>query len=360
MDKEQKYRSLLPQAVSLIGASKDLVADMANLSALLHQEMGWWWTGFYRAVGNELVLGPFQGPVACTRIGFGKGVCGSAWERGETVIVPDVEAFPGHIACSTESRSEIVVPVRLCGEIRAVLDIDSRELACFDGTDRLYLERICTELACRINPELRAYVESEILPRYDSFDKGHRRDHAETVIAQSLQLSTWYDVQPDLVYTAAACHDIGLCEDRATHHIVSARLIREDTNLQKWFNAKQIALIADAAEDHRASSGHEPRTIYGKLIAEADRQILPETVIRRTIQYGLSHYPGLDREGHWARTLEHLHEKYAEGGYLRLWIPQSPNAARLEELRRLIRDEARLRTLFETFYQEENDQEPHI
>ena len=142
MTKEEKYRLLLPRAESLVGGEEDMIADMANWSALLHQEFGFWWTGFYRVVGNELVLGPFQGPLACTRIPFGKGVCGSAWKAGETIVVPDVEKFPGHIACSSESRSEIVVPVRKDGTIVAVLDIDSRELGCFDGTDRIYLEEI--------------------------------------------------------------------------------------------------------------------------------------------------------------------------------------------------------------------------
>ena len=352
-DKEELYRRVTPQAVALIGASRDLVADMANLAALLHETFGWWWTGFYRVLDGELVLGPFQGPVACTRIPYGKGVCGSAWQRGETIVVPDVEQFPGHIACSSLSRSEIVVPIRRNGGIIGVLDIDSKELNAFDGTDARWLERLCAELSCRVNPALREYVESDIIPRYDGFDKGHRRDHAETVIAQALQLATWYDVDPDLVYTAAAYHDTGLCEDRKTHHTVSARIIRDDARLREWFSPEQIDIIAKAAEDHRASSDHAPRSLYGRLIAEADRQIIPETVIRRTIQYGLNHYPELDKEGHWARTLEHLHEKYAEGGYLKLWIPQSPNAARLEELRGIIRDEVRLRGLFETIYQEE-------
>lgn len=206
-----------------------------------------------------------------------------------------------------------------------------------------------TDCCAPVNPDLRAYVETEIIPRYDAFDKGHRRDHVQTVIAQALALSAFYDVDPDLVYTAAAYHDTGLCEDRETHHLVSGRIIRADVQLREWFSTEQIETIAQAAEDHRASSDHAPRTIYGRLVAEADRQIIPETVIRRTVQYGLAHYPELDKEGHWARTLEHLHEKYAEGGYLKLWIPESPNAARLTELRALIRDETRLRTLFEEF-----------
>ena len=205
----------------------------------------------------------------------------------------------------------------------------------------------------RINPDLQAYVESEIIPRYDAFDPGHRRDHVQTVIDQALTFATYYDVDPDLVYTAAAYHDTGLCEDRQTHHLVSGRIIRTDVQLREWFTPEQIETIAEAAEDHRASSGHAPRTVYGRLIAEADRLIVPETVIRRTVQYGFAHYPELDREGHWARTVEHLEEKYAEGGYLQLWIPESPNAARLAELRAIIRDKALLRQYFDQVFEEE-------
>lgn len=146
MTKEEKYISILPQAASLLEGEDDIIANMANLSALLHQAFGFWWTGFYRVAGKELVLGPFQGPLACTHIPFGRGVCGTAWKNGETVVVPDVEEFPGHIACSSESRSEIVVPVWKDGGIVAVLDIDSKELGCFDDIDRKYLEKIVENL----------------------------------------------------------------------------------------------------------------------------------------------------------------------------------------------------------------------
>jgi len=203
-----------------------------------------------------------------------------------------------------------------------------------------------------INPHLRQYVEENVIPRYDAFDKGHRRDHAEYVIGEALKLSSHYDVDANMIYTAAAFHDTGLCEDRKIHHIVSARIIRADKRLLEWFSPDQIEVIADAAEDHRASSEHEPRTIYGKIIAEADRQIIPEVVIRRTVQFGLKNYPDKDKEGQWLRTLEHLGNKYAEGGYLKLWIPESSNAARLSELRELIRDENKLRELFERIYEE--------
>lgn len=143
-EKEEKYRLLTEQLRALLDGETDQVAMMANVAAAIQAEMGFFWTGFYRVVGNELVLGPFQGPVACMHIGFGRGVCGTAWQQRQTIVVPNVEQFPGHIACSSLSRSEIVVPLfGADGEIVAVLDIDSTELATFDQVDRLYLEAIC-------------------------------------------------------------------------------------------------------------------------------------------------------------------------------------------------------------------------
>ena len=141
-DKEQLYQTMLKQAEALVADEKDLIANMANIAALIRDTFHFWWVGFYRVEGEELVLGPFQGPIACTRIQYGRGVCGTAWERGETVIVPDVFAFPGHIACSAASQSEIVVPIRRNNEIIAVLDIDSSEYNTFDNIDKRYLEQI--------------------------------------------------------------------------------------------------------------------------------------------------------------------------------------------------------------------------
>ena len=142
MSKQAIYQSLLPQIESLISGEPDFVARMANVSAVLHDAFGFWWTGFYRVDGNELVLGPFQGPVACMRIPFGRGVCGTAWQKAQTIIVPDVHQFAGHIACSSASNSEIVVPLLQNGIVMAVLDIDSTDFDAFDDTDKLYLEQI--------------------------------------------------------------------------------------------------------------------------------------------------------------------------------------------------------------------------
>ena len=149
--KEEQYKLLVSQIASLIDGEGDMIAVMSNVAAAIHQTMEFWWTGFYRVIDDELVLGPFQGPVACMHIPYGKGVCGTAWQRAETVIVPDVEQFPGHIACSSESRSEIVVPVfGNDGKVMAVLDIDSERLATFDDTDRKYLEEICQRIRLSI------------------------------------------------------------------------------------------------------------------------------------------------------------------------------------------------------------------
>ena len=205
----------------------------------------------------------------------------------------------------------------------------------------------------KVNETLVRFVEGEIIPRYAAFDKAHQEDHARQVIARALDLAAHYPVDVNLVYAAAACHDLGLAVDRKTHHLESGRIIRAMAELRRWFSEAEIETVAQAAEDHRASSDHAPRSIYGRIVAEADRLIDPEQIIRRTIQYGLSHYPELPREGHWERTLEHMHEKYGDQGYLKLWIPESPNAARLEELRVIIRDPAALRAHFERIFDEE-------
>ena len=146
MTKEEKYRQILPQIAALVDRETDWIANMANIVAVLHETFGFWWTGFYRVEGKELVLGPFQGPIACTRIPFGRGVCGTAWAQDQTIIVPDVHDFPGHIACSSASKSEIVVPVRRNNQIIAVLDIDSADYNTFDAIDRQYMEQIVSEM----------------------------------------------------------------------------------------------------------------------------------------------------------------------------------------------------------------------
>lgn len=198
-----------------------------------------------------------------------------------------------------------------------------------------------------VSSTLTEYIERDILPRYDHFDAAHQRNHAEEVIKRSMALAEHYDVIINMVYAIAAYHDTGLCEGREIHHIASGRIIREDKKLREWFSEEQIETMAQAAEDHRASSNHEPRSIYGKIVAEADRLILPEKVIQRTIQYTRDHFPDYDKEQQYQRFREHMMEKYSDTGYLKLWIPESDNAIRLEELRKTIRNEKALRAAFE-------------
>ena len=190
--------------------------------------------------------------------------------------------------------------------------------------------------------ELETYIYGEIVPRYAAFDRAHGIDHVQTVIAESLALAEHYDVDRQMVLAIAAYHDTGLVEGRATHHLVSGRIVRQDTRLHEWFSPGQIEVMACAVEDHRASSDHPPRSVYGRIVA-----------LRRTVQYGLANYPELDDEDQYRRFEGHLLEKYAEGGYLKLWIPESKNHTRLVALRRIIADKALLRNIFDRIYSEE-------
>lgn len=201
--------------------------------------------------------------------------------------------------------------------------------------------------------ELYNYIVDEIIPQYVGFDKAHQVDHVERVIEESLKLATHYDVDLSMVYTIAAYHDVGLCEGREWHHIVSGRLLEADEALSRWFTKEQIMQMKEAVEDHRASNEQAPRTIYGKIVAEADRLIEPKVTLLRTIQYGLSHYPQLDKQQQYERFCNHLDDKYAEGGYLKLWIPESDNADRLAELRQLIAKKTELRRVFDELYARE-------
>lgn len=210
-----------------------------------------------------------------------------------------------------------------------------------------------------LTSELIDYIDAEVLPRYDAFDKAHNRKHAITVLVKSVQLALHYDVSTAMVYTIAAFHDLGLVEGREHHHTASARIIREDKRLKELFTAEEIEIMADAAEDHRASNSTPPRTIYGKIVAEADRIIDSTTIMTRTIQYGLSHYPELSEEGHIERAVAHIKEKYGEGGYMKLWIPESDNADRLKEFRTLIKDEQQLIVRLQQIYNKERQYANH-
>ena len=205
-----------------------------------------------------------------------------------------------------------------------------------------------------ISIKLCEHIRERIIPQYVNFDKAHRIDHVEKVIEESMKLALHYEVNSAMVYTIAAYHDLGLCEGREFHHIVSGKILFADETLWQWFTDDQMLQMNEAIEDHRASNKQAPRSIYGKIVAEADRIIDPEITLRRTVQYGLSHYPEMDKEHQYERFRKHLADKYAEGGYLKLWIPQSDNAGRLAELRQLITNEERIRRVFDQLYEEES------
>ncbi|MBP5678025.1 MAG: HD domain-containing protein [Bacteroidales bacterium] len=211
-----------------------------------------------------------------------------------------------------------------------------------DGTERVAYEWWRYD---EVPLALRQWVETEVLPQYDHFDSAHRRDHARRVIARAMAMGNGQCAAP-LCYAAAAMHDLGLSFGRDNHHLESGRIVRSCSRLQEWFTEAEVEMIAQAVEDHRASATNPPRSLLGCIVAEADRDVEPETIVRRTVEYGMSHYPELDIEGHWQRTLQHLDEKYSEHGYIKLWLADSPNAEPLAELRELIMDEARLRKLF--------------
>jgi uncharacterized protein len=201
--------------------------------------------------------------------------------------------------------------------------------------------------------DLVEFVETQILPQYSAFDKAHNMEHVIRVIRRSLDLARHMGANLDMCYAIAAYHDLGLSGPRAIHHLTSGKILIQDARLKRWFTADQLKLMKEAVEDHRASASRTPRSIYGKIVAEADRDIEPETVIRRTILYGLTNYPQLNREGHWSRFMQHMHEKYSAEGYIRLWIRGSENERKLNELRKLIVDPQKMRIIFDRIFEEE-------
>ena len=202
--------------------------------------------------------------------------------------------------------------------------------------------------------DLVEFVETQILPRYAEFDKAHNLSHVTRVIRNSIALARQTGADMNMVYVVAAYHDLGLSGPRAIHHLTSGKILMQDARLKRWFSPEQIKMMKEAVEDHRASASHAPRSIYGKIVAEADRDLAPETVIRRTIQFGLANYPEMDREGHWRRFCQHMAEKYSVNGYIRLWIHGSENERNLNQLRSLIVNPTEMRKVFDKIFQEES------
>ena len=206
-----------------------------------------------------------------------------------------------------------------------------------------------------VSLDLMEFIEKNILPRYAMFDKAHNMEHVTNIVRRSLEIARKIGADIDMAYTIAAYHDLGLEGPRAIHHITGGKILAADARLKKWFSADKIKIMKEAVEDHRASASHAPRSIYGKIVAEADRDLTPETVFRRTIQFGIANYPELEKDGQWNRFCEHLENKYSQNGYIKLWIPGSPNEKNLKEIRTLIENKTMLREVFERIYSEEKE-----
>ena len=200
--------------------------------------------------------------------------------------------------------------------------------------------------------DLVEFIETKILPQYAAFDAAHNMEHVTRVIRHSLELVKITGADINMVYTIAAYHDLGMSGPRAVHHLTGGKILATDARLRKWFSPEQLKVMREAVEDHRASASRSPRSIYGKIVAEADRDLDTDIVIRRTIQFGLANYPQLDYEGQYRRFKEHMDNKYSKDGYIKLWIPNSPNAKRLNDLRNLIAQPAELRAAFDRIYKD--------
>jgi uncharacterized protein len=201
-----------------------------------------------------------------------------------------------------------------------------------------------------VNLEIMTFIERCVLPRYAAFDSAHNMEHVMSVIKRSVALAEKQGVDVDMAYVIAAYHDLGLEGPRAVHHLTSGKILKADQRLKKWFSDMQIEIMKEAVEDHRASASRAPRSIYGKIVAEADRDLNPTSVIQRTIQFGKSHYPELTKEEHWNRFCEHMREKYSDAGYIKLWIEGSQNEKDLVTLRNIINNRTLLRETFEKLW----------
>ena len=204
----------------------------------------------------------------------------------------------------------------------------------------------------KLNLEIMSFVEKEILPRYNAFGKSHGLQHVQHVISNSLELVPLTGADINMADVIAAYHDLGMEGPRAIHHITSGKILQADARLKKWFSPEQIKIMKEAVEDHRASSSRQPRSIYGKIVAEADRDLDPETVFTRAIQYGLENYPEKGEEEQWKRFAAHMEEKYSINGYIKLWIPGSPNAKRLRTIQNIIEDKDKLHEIFNRIYKQ--------
>ncbi len=209
-----------------------------------------------------------------------------------------------------------------------------------------------------VNLEIMQFVEQQILPRYAAFGRSHGLTHVQHVISNSLELARSLGVDVNMAYVIAAYHDLGMSGPRAIHHITGGKILATDARLKKWFSPQQLQIMKEAVEDHRASTSHTPRSIYGKIVSDADRDLDPETVFTRCIEYGFEHYPELDKTQQWERFNQHMEDKYSAHGYIRLWIPGSINERRLKKVRDIIDNKQQLRQVFDRIFEQAQSQDP--
>lgn len=208
-----------------------------------------------------------------------------------------------------------------------------------------------------VSLDLMEFIETEILPRYANFDQAHRLSHVNNVIRQSLDLARKIGADINMAYAIAAYHDLGLEGPRAIHHVTSGKILLADNRLRRWFSTEKIKIMKEAVEDHRASASHAPRSIYGKIVAEADRELDPMVVFKRIILYGKDHYSEMSKEQQWKRFTEHLKDKYSNTGYIKLWIPGSSNEKKLKEIRDYINNPVKLREIFDQMLEETKEEQ---
>lgn len=209
--------------------------------------------------------------------------------------------------------------------------------------------------ASSVSLDLMEFVEQNILPKYAGFDKAHRLSHVTRVIKSSLDIAKRLGADVNMAYAIAAYHDLGLEGPRAIHHITSGKIMLADRRLRRWFTEEQIKIMKEAVEDHRASASHTPRSVYGKIVAEADRELDPDIVFTRIVEYGIDHYPEKNKEEQWQRFVDHCENKYSNHGYIKLWIPNSPNEQKIKIIRSIIADKTKLRQAFDNAFEQHTE-----
>ncbi len=339
----------MEEAVSLLGHPHVLTAPVEHGYRLGHT-MGY---PTANQVFPKEVAVPAKGVYAARVIlPDGRAYFGAA-NIGTRPTVSDGNAvtLETHILDFSENLYGKTIRTELFARLRPEMRFESKEaLFCRIGQDGENVRAWFAEnrsILLKVEPELVRYAEETLLPLYDGFDKGHDGAHVREVTENAMELAAEYDLDPSVVYCMAVYHDLGMTQGRKTHHLTSAKLLREDEMLKKWFSAKQREIMAQAVEDHRASGETPPRSLYGRLLCDADRCLEPETVVRRTLDFGAANYPGLTEEEQFARLKAHLAEKYSEDGYLTLQLGAKKTVSQLAALRDCIRDEARLKALFE-------------